>query len=169
MSIFNKGYSVWFAFTFFWSFVCLFFSFHLFFHLSVLPTLILKWDLSKWNRIRERRVPAAMEQKSCAQSPKVEMWRTNCKSSAFSKFETFVKHTFGEGPVFEISEGGQEWKDKLIWISDLVKNFEWDYWLTLNYNLVVKYGILLVCRHPLWLWERVLGLYWQSAVSLLLR
>lgn len=79
-------------------------------------------------------------QESCAHSREVQMWRTNCERSAFSKFETFVKHKFGEGPVFEINEGGQEWKDKLIWISDLMTNFVWDYSLALNDNSVVEYG-----------------------------
>lgn len=74
MSIFfYVVYSVWFTFTFFDLLST--FSFHLFFHHSVLPTLILKWDSSKWNRIRERRVPAAMDQESCAHSFKVQMWR----------------------------------------------------------------------------------------------
>lgn len=46
MSIFYIVYSVCFSFAFF-DLLSIFFSFHLFFHHSVLPTLILKWDLSK--------------------------------------------------------------------------------------------------------------------------
>lgn len=112
MSIFYIVYSVCFSFAFF-DLLSIFFSFHLFFHHSVLPTLILKWDLSKWNRIRES-ASSNGPGKLCTllQSADVKMWRINCERSAFSKFETFVKHKFWEGPVFKISEGCQEWKDK---------------------------------------------------------
>lgn len=139
----------------FWSFVCFFF--HLLFHLSVLRTLILKWDLSKWNRIRERRVQAAMDQESCAHSCKVQMWQ--CE-------ELTVRgvHSASLKPLLNINLEGtciwNQWRgsrmerqvDMNFWLNDkfcvgLLVGFEWQFSGGL-WNL-----FLSVCRHPLWLWE----------------